>query len=528
MKSACALLNTDGGWLIFGVTPQLKIVGQDVNDGTQQEIARNLGYLIPAVCVQPEYISVPENLSKKVIVMCFDKWELGMHPYMFQGRSYYRAESSTVEMPREIYDERIRLYQPQKFSWEVTPADGITMSDLNEDLIRNCIKESVQAGRLLESALTAPVSSALFHWKLLNNKGELTNGAALLFSKDVSNYPQFTLKMARFVGVSKHAFYDNQEVRGNFFQLLDAGIAFCFKHLSLSGKITNNDMHRVERLEIPYEALREVLINALCHRYWEKYNQVAYIAIYDDRVEISNPGVFPPDITPENIKNSNRSFPHNMCIAHVLYQAKYWEGWGSGVGRIIDACKLQELEEPNWSAASGYITVTFKRPYYDSDIISSYNFPPVHLNKFADSLHKLAKLQQKLNSEVLDNFISYSYLEPLKEFVTKLQEPLDILNNLGLNSQQNQSNYQNQSLSLSKIFLFIEKMNDSYMTAKEMSALFQVKSLDYFRKNYITPALECGLIERLYPASPKHPKQKYKLTKAAKELIKGSSHNSQK
>jgi len=60
-------------------------------------------------------------------------------------------------------------------------------------------------------------------------------------------------------------------------------------------------------------------------------------------------------------------------------------------------------------------------------------------------------------------------------------------------------------------------MSDSYMTLKEIAELCGIRDLKYFRENYITTALEIGVIERLYPNQPKHPKQKYCLTTAAKE-----------
>lgn len=64
MHSACAFLNSDGGCLIFGVTPQsLKIVGQLVTDATQREIAQALSGLEPAIDVKVEYIDVPEHPS---------------------------------------------------------------------------------------------------------------------------------------------------------------------------------------------------------------------------------------------------------------------------------------------------------------------------------------------------------------------------------------------------------------------------------------------------------------------------------
>ncbi len=61
--------------------------------------------------------------------------------------------------------------------------------------------------------------------------------AAALFLRDTSQFPQFLLRMARFRGINKNEFFDNQRAYGNFFTLLDAGMAFFFKHLSISGKI---------------------------------------------------------------------------------------------------------------------------------------------------------------------------------------------------------------------------------------------------------------------------------------------------
>ena len=73
MHAACAFLNTEGGWLIFGITPKsLKIIGQQVTDDTQREIAQALAGLQPAVDMRPEYIDVPDRPGHKVIAMHFD------------------------------------------------------------------------------------------------------------------------------------------------------------------------------------------------------------------------------------------------------------------------------------------------------------------------------------------------------------------------------------------------------------------------------------------------------------------------
>lgn len=114
MRAACAFLNTEGGCLIFGVAPKsLKIVGQQVTDDTKRELAQALAGLEPAYDIPPIYVDVPEYPGNKVIAFHFNGWEWGQKPYTFRGRPYYKIESTTKIMPRDMYDERIRLYHLQ-------------------------------------------------------------------------------------------------------------------------------------------------------------------------------------------------------------------------------------------------------------------------------------------------------------------------------------------------------------------------------------------------------------------------------
>lgn len=456
MHAACAFLNSDGGWLIFGVLPKsLKIVGQEVSDHTQQEIAQAIAGIEPAADVRVEYVDVPEHPGNKVIAMHFDGWVWGDKPRTFHGCPYFKVESTTMIMPREVYDERIRAHKPKEFSWEMQPADGVTLADLNEKHIRGCIRLGVEGGRIPSSALSAPIEYTLAKWKLLKD-GVPTNGAAVLFSDNIDEYPQFRLRMARFLGTDKNEFIDNQRVEGGFFDLLDAGMAFFFKHLNLSGKITNHSLYREERLEVPYAALREALINSLCHRQWEAYNLTNSIAIYDDRIEIANPGVFPRQLTPETIKDPHESYPYNLKIAEALYKSTLLENWGSGAKRIMDACREQGVEEPTWRWDGGFVYVTFKRPVQGHTAQETAQLPANHRSSTAQVPSKY---------------------RPSTAQVEKLIRSLD---------------------------------NRLYSMTELMDAV-ELKHRTTFRKNYFLPALNEGLLEMLYPDVPNHPNQRYRL-----------------
>ncbi len=364
MHSACAFLNSEGGWLIFGITPKsLKILGQEVTENTRREIAQALSGLEPAVDVHVDYIDIPEHPGCELIAIHFDGFVWGRIPYTYHGCPYYRVESTTKVMPREMFDERLRASKPQYFAWERMKADRISVADLNEERVRGTVRLGVERGRLTPSALTEPFNQLLGKLQLLNEDVP-NNAAAFLFGTNNYEYPQFRIRMARFRGTDKNEFIDNQRVDGNFFDLLDAGMAVFFKHLSLRGKIVG--LYREEHLEVPVEALREALTNALCHRQWEKYNLTIGIAIYDDRIEIENPGILPPQLTIETIREPHISYPYNPIMADVLFKTTFLENWGSGAGRIIEACQEQNIPEPEWRLQGGFVVVTFKRPGYKS------------------------------------------------------------------------------------------------------------------------------------------------------------------
>ena len=220
MHAACAFLNTEGGWLFFGIAPtSLKILGQQVTDNTQREIAQALSYMEPQVDVRVEYIDVPDHPDNKVIAMHFDGWAWGMVPYTYHGCPYYKVESTTKEMPRDMYEERLRRSKPDMFAWERQPSEFTDISSLDEKLIRGVVRLGVERGRLSDLALTEPIEDVLGKWKLTTDNKPL-NAATALFTKDTGMCTQFTMRLARFQGIDKNEFIDNQRVEGNVFVLL--------------------------------------------------------------------------------------------------------------------------------------------------------------------------------------------------------------------------------------------------------------------------------------------------------------------
>ena len=311
MQTLCAFLNSDGGWLFFGITPKLEILGQNVTDNTQREIAHEITKIEPAIKLPLEIVEVPERPGNFVIGIHMEAAKFGDAPYTYDGRAYYKVESTTVQMPRAMFEERLRRSNPTRFAWESQTPDFLRLEDLDERQIRNTVTYGINKGRMPASSASEDTMTLLDKFAMVEN-GKIKNAAAALFTKRPQDYPQFLLRMARFRGKEKRDFIDNMRVNGNFFEMLDAGLAFLFKHLNQSGVVKG--LRREEQLEIPFEALREALTNALCHRQLDSPSGSVGIAVFDDRVEIENAGHLPNELTVETIKLPHRSYPQNPSL----------------------------------------------------------------------------------------------------------------------------------------------------------------------------------------------------------------------
>jgi ATP-dependent DNA helicase RecG len=503
MHTACAFLNTDGGWLIFGVAPtSLKITGQDVTDATQREIAQALAGLEPIVDVRVEYIPVHEPDGPKVIAIHFDAYVWGKTPYTFQGCPYYKVESTTMRMPRDMFSARLIACNIKQHSWERQPAEGITLDDINQDRVKNSVRMGVDAGRIITSASYDNVYDILEKWHLLTKEGQPNNAAALLFGTNTREYPQFKLQMARFVGNSKNEFLDSLTVEGNFFDLLDAGTSFFFKHLFQSGRVVG--FIREEHLEIPAEALREALTNALCHRQWEKANQAICIAIFDDRLEISNPGCLPQELPLEQLKQPHSSYPYNPIIAEVLFQIKMLEKRGTGVNRIIEACHVNNVPEPEWTNEHGLVTVTFKR-------IKDFKTQQSVNDNVSNDVSEKSNDVDKKSNEVSDNVKNEN--DNVNDNVS------DNVKNENDNVNDNVSDevelQQAENSKAEDILTFCTRPRSRREILEHIGLKLHT---DNFNK-YIKPLIDSGQLQRTQPDTPKSPTQKYVVKSDKKQKI---------
>ena len=103
---------------------------------------------------------------------------------------------------------------------------------------------------------------------------------------------------------------------------------------------------RKEKYELPPEAIREMIINAHCHRNILDESCIQ-VAIYDDRLEVTSPGGLYNGLTYEEVMNGHSKI-RNKGIANIFSQMGLIEAWGSGIKRILNAAKEYGLLEPKF------------------------------------------------------------------------------------------------------------------------------------------------------------------------------------
>ena len=232
METLCAFLNGEGGTVLFGVTDKGKITGQEVAGKTKETIGEAISRLEPSADVQVFYVPMPDS-EKKVIALHADN-SMMERPFCYKGRPYMRFQNVTTVMPQDKY-RQLLMQRGGNYSWEAMTNPNLKIKDLDENAIMGAVRGGIRGGRLPETTIAESIPAILEKFDLLHD-GKLNNAAAVLFGRDFYFYPQCLLRMARFKGTTKDEFIDNQRITGNIYTLLDAAMAFFFKHLSLSEK----------------------------------------------------------------------------------------------------------------------------------------------------------------------------------------------------------------------------------------------------------------------------------------------------
>jgi predicted HTH transcriptional regulator len=171
-----------------------------------------------------------------------------------------------------------------------------------------------------------------------------TVGGVLLFGKHrLRHFPDAWVQAGRFRGMDRRELIDFLEIRTSLPRAVDEAFAFVQRNVAREAVITGT--RRAERWMVPLVAVREALVNAIVHCDYAQRGAPIRVAIFDDRLEVENPGLLPFNLTLEDI-HRGISRLRNRVIGRVFHELGLIEQWGSGIQRITGACRDAGLDPP--------------------------------------------------------------------------------------------------------------------------------------------------------------------------------------
>ena len=340
-REICAMANATGGYILIGVSDDGQIRPVNISNKLKSEIQDLVRNFDPSFLVKLEeiegvlIINVPESQKK---------------PHSSNGKFYMRQGANSQQLSRdEIRDFFMR--------------EGLITYDemVNEKFNVDNDFNKIAYQRFLE---TTGIKTKLNYKKVLQNmsllsSGKLKNTGVLLFCKQISKFIRGgTVTCALFMGKTKTKVIDAREFDYDLYTNYEEAFNYIKSKLNIE-YIIRGGGPRKEILELPEEALKEALLNAMAHRdYFSGAN--VQINIYADRVVIDNPVNLASKVKVKDFYK--RSYPRNILLFGLMQRMDLVEKIGSGLMRINEMMDEYLLPHPIIEISEVYFGITFYRP----------------------------------------------------------------------------------------------------------------------------------------------------------------------
>ncbi len=333
MKTVVAFANSAGGTIIIGVKDKTKVlVGLTEILFEEERLANAMtDSIFPLLTPDIEI----QSIRGKELLIIHVPHSIGPYYLKSEGPErgvYVRFGSTNRSVDAEMLDS-LRLLAKKITYDELPHPDG----KLDLEVIKNVFE-------LMGKRPTAQVLENLGVETSRSGKKYPSNGGILLFGVNrLQLFPDAQVRCARFSGSTREKILDQIDINSPLPLAADLVIAFIERNISKEGQIGR--IQRTDVLQYPPVAIREAVINALLHTDYAMTGCHIQVAIFNDRIEFTNPGGLPFGQTIERaLAGSSRI--RNRVIARVFRELHLTEQWGSGLRRIVEACKKQGLKLP--------------------------------------------------------------------------------------------------------------------------------------------------------------------------------------
>ncbi|RLG69643.1 MAG: transcriptional regulator, partial [Candidatus Iainarchaeum archaeon] len=340
-KDICAFANSNGGRILLGVTDDGKIKGIKITNKLKSQIcdlARNFDPKFEVFLEEAGnvlIVNVPEGQNK---------------PYAFSGKFYMRNGPNSQQLSRkeirEFFISEGLVHFDEKPNYDF---------DLRKDFNKRAYRTFLQLAKISELI----DKKDLFENLCLLKENKLKNAGVLLFCKKITKFfSHATITCITFQGKERMKILDRKEFDADLYSNFRGALGYLREKLNTE-YIIRGAGPREEKLELPEEALREALLNAIGHRNYFMRTSV-FVEIYSDRVEITNPGGLVKGLSREDL--GKKSLPRNNLLFGLLQRMNLVEKAGTGIRRMQEAMRNYKLEPPEIKAGRDWFTIVFKRP----------------------------------------------------------------------------------------------------------------------------------------------------------------------
>lgn len=367
----------DGGLLVYGVreNQDKSFTVTGVNDPALiQEAMINFCREDMVGCADPDF-KILEYKGKRLLIFlihgipderkpCFKK-SLGMH---------HGACVRVGNVSKVITFEEARQFARNSvpFKYDNLPVEDTHFDDLSLEKIRNFLEKSaIKKGRdvsiLSQVGAVKTVVENIGICIKDNNQLVPTNAGYLTFATRTpqahKNFKRLIVRCIHYKGnTSASPIVDKIDLEGTLDEQIEGMQTFIMKSIPLSAKIIGTK--RVEQYEYPPEAIREIVANAVIHRDYSIIETYTQIAVFANRIEVSNPGNLPPGVTVENIREAQ--FSRNVIISAILRDMEYMEEYGRGIEIVYASMNEYGLLGPLFKNSTNSFRVTLLGQQFSS------------------------------------------------------------------------------------------------------------------------------------------------------------------
>ena len=355
------MANSDGGVIVLGISPRRGEVHgvSNLTDTFDSVFQAELMLEPPLVLPLPHGVKFG---SKQVVVIQVPP---GLpNVYSLHGQYWERKGTQTQLIPpRQL---RTLLLDRTEIQFDRRVAVGARYEDLDPKQISDYLEAVTSSNELQWDKPIKEDMKAQFLLQrgcLQRMEGRLTPTYAglLLFCETPQQWlPSAVILAARFPGKKFSDDYIKQEIRGSLPQQLRQAETFLRSNLRTT--VHMNGLSHREVLEYPFEAVRELLVNAVVHRDYNAQGDTIHLQLFNDRLEVHSPGGLPGPVNLENLLQAR--FARNPVITQLMADLGFVERLGYGLDRVVSTMQEMHLPPPKFDETAGSFIVTLKNNYH--------------------------------------------------------------------------------------------------------------------------------------------------------------------